>query len=141
VPFLHIINLLLIFNCTSLQPVPVTPATATHITSTDSSTYNSTNTSSTTLAQNQPPKSQPFSENNSPETSPSLQRVTTASRSKSTSSIPQKALSSTSNSNGFGEFVHHVIIFSLFMGFPPNLYLLLSVWNGKAVVELAKQRN
>jgi len=86
-----------------LQPVPVTTATATHITS----TYNSTNTSSTTLAQNQPPKSQPSSENNSPETSPSLQRVTTASRSKSTSSIPQKALSSTSNSNGFGEFVHH----------------------------------
>lgn len=57
-----------------------------------------------------PPKSQSSSKNNSPEHSPGLQRISTPSRSKSTSSIPGKvasSASSASNSNGFGEFVHH----------------------------------
>eukprot|EP00026_Physarum_polycephalum_P005371 Phypoly_transcript_05403.p1 GENE.Phypoly_transcript_05403~~Phypoly_transcript_05403.p1 ORF type:complete len:517 (+),score=51.34 Phypoly_transcript_05403:136-1686(+) len=94
-----------------MQPAAhVTPTTTAHTTSDSSSNTSNSHTTQSTPNQNQPPKSQPSSQNNSPETSPSPQRVATASRSKSTSSIPEKTLSSaslTSSSNGFGEFVHH----------------------------------
>ena len=102
------------------QPVHITPSTSTPVTSTDSYTNNSTTHASDVNQPPSPPKSQPSSENNSPnhsprqqrDDSPHLQRVASTSRSKSTSSIPMNKSSSSnsiSSSNGYGEFVHHVL--------------------------------